>query len=72
MGYPSQCPRGDERIVRMRVNLGRDQDNSLGGDRVEKLEKALKEIMSHAYYGVRAGVPELHLMEIIQMVDDVL
>ncbi len=56
----------------MRVNLGRDRGNSPGGDREKRLEEALKKIMSHAYYGVRAGVPELHLMEIIQMVDDVL
>jgi len=56
----------------MRMNLGRDRGNSPGEDREKRLEEALEKIIGLAYHGVRAGVPELHLMEIIQMVDDVL
>ena len=66
MAYPCKCPRGDERILRMRVNLGRDQDNSPGGDRVKKLEEALNKIIGLAAYGARAEMPQLQMMEIIE------
>ena len=50
----------------MRVNLGRDQDNSAGGDREERLEEALEKIIGLAYHGARAEMPQLQMMEIIK------
>ena len=53
-------------MSRMRVNLGRDRDNSPGGDRVKKLEEALNKIIGLAAYGARAEMPQLQMMEIIE------
>ena len=50
----------------MRMNLGRDRENSPCGDREEKLEKALKEIIGLAYHGARAEMPQLQMMKIIE------
>jgi len=56
----------------MRVNLGRDRGNSPGGDREERLEEALKKIIGLAYHGARAEMPQLQMMEIIRIADEVL
>jgi len=64
--WPRQCPRGNETITRMRMNLGRDRENSPKGDREKKLEEALKEIIGLAYHGARAEMPQLQMMEIIE------
>ena len=50
----------------MRMNLGRDRDNSPGGDRIKKLEEALEKIIGLAYHGARAEMPQLQMMEIIE------
>jgi len=50
----------------MRVNLGRDRDNSPGGDREERLEEALEKIIGLAAHGARAEMPQLQMMEIIE------
>ena len=50
----------------MRINLGRDRENSPGGDRENKLEEALKEIIGLAYHGARSEMPQLQMMKIIE------
>ena len=55
-----------ESMSRMRVNLGRDRGNSLGGDREKRLEEALKRIIGLAAHGARAEMPQLQMMEIIE------
>jgi hypothetical protein len=56
----------------MRMNLGRDRENSPKGDREKKLEEALKEIMGLAYHGARSEMPQLQMMEIIRIADEAL
>ena len=56
----------------MRLNLGRDRDNSPEGDRVKKLEEALNKIIGLAAYGARAEMPQLQMMEIIETAREVL
>ena len=50
----------------MRMNLGRDRENSPKGDREKKLEEDLKEIIGLAYHGARAEMPQLQMMKIIE------
>ena len=56
----------------MRMNVGRDRDNSPRGDRIKKLEEALEKIIGLAYHGARAEMPQLQMMEIIETARDAL